>query len=220
VERRAQLASGQALASAGKRAAFALFYAPLHFITVGQIARELLHADEEDPSEKPPLSRVTLDLGCGTGAAGAAWALATGDGRVEGFDINPWAAREARWTYGAIGVQGATHRVPMDQVRWQKGAADIIAAFVLNELADDAREAVRPVLFQAARDGHRVLIVEPIARGAARWWADWHRETLIEGGRADEWRFRVDLPELLRRLDRAAGLDHRELTARSLALGF
>jgi hypothetical protein len=28
------------------------------------------------------------------------------------------------------------------------------------------------------------------------------------------------LPELLGRLDRAAGLDHRELTARTLALGF
>jgi SAM-dependent methyltransferase len=219
VERRAQLASGQALATAGKRAAFALFYAPLHFMTVGRIAREL-SAIDEDPLERPRLPRITLDLGCGTGAAGAAWALATGDGRVEGFDINPWAVREARWTYSAIGVHGATHRVPIDQIRWQKGAADMIAAFVLNELTDDARESVRPVLFQAARDGHRVLVIEPIARSAARWWADWHRETLAEGGRVDEWRFRVDLPELLRRLDRAAGLDHRELTARSLALGF
>jgi len=110
--------------------------------------------------------------------------------------------------------------VPIDQVRWPKGPADMIAAFVLNELADETREAVRPALFQAARDGHRVLLVEPIAKGAARWWSDWHRETLVEGGRADEWRFRVELPELLGRLDRAAGLDHRELTARTLALGF
>ena len=86
--------------------------------------------------------------------------------------------------------------------------------------ADGTREAVRPALFQAARDGHRVLLVEPIAKGAARWWTDWHRETLVEGGRADEWRFKVELPELLGRLDRAAGLDHRELTARTLALGF
>ena len=219
VERRSQLASGQALASAGKRAAFALFYAPLHFITVDRIARELLHGDDE-PSEESRLSRITLDLGCGTGAAGAAWALATGAARVEGYDINPWAAREARWSYSAMGLPGSTHRVPIDQVRWRKGPADMIAAFVLNELADETREAVRPALFQAARDGHRVLLVEPIARGAARWWADWHREALIEGGRADEWRFRVELPDLLGRLDRAAGLDHRELTARSLALGF
>lgn len=219
VERRSQLASGQALASAGKRAAFALFYAPLHFITVDRIARELLHGDDE-PSEESRLSRITLDLGCGTGAAGAAWALATGAARVEGYDINPWAAREARWSYYAIGLKGSTHRVPIDQVRRQKDPADMIAAFVLNELADETREAVRPALFQAARDGHRVLVVEPIAKGAARWWADWHRETLAEGGRADEWRFSVELPELLGRLDRAAGLDHRELTARTLALGF
>jgi SAM-dependent methyltransferase len=219
VERRAQLASGQALASAGKRAAFALFYAPLHFMTVDRIARELLRADD-NPSEGSRASRITVDLGCGTGAAGAAWALATGAGRVEGYDINPWAAREARWSYDAMGLHGSTHRVPIDQVRWQKRPTDMIAAFVLNELADETREAVRPALYQAARDGHRVLLVEPIAKGAARWWTDWHREALVEGGRADEWRFRVELPELLGRLDRAAGLDHRELTARSLALGF
>jgi SAM-dependent methyltransferase len=219
VERRSQLASGQALASAGKRAAFALFYAPLHFMTVDRIARELLRADD-NPSEGSRASRITLDLGCGTGAAGAAWALATGAGRVEGYDINPWAAREARWSYDAMGLHGSTHRVPIDQVRWQKRPADMIAAFVLNELADETREAVRPTLFQAARDGHRVLLVEPIAKGAARWWTDWQRETLVEGGRTDEWRFTVELPELLGRLDRAAGLDHSELTARTLALGF
>ncbi|HKQ60062.1 MAG TPA: hypothetical protein VJS92_02180, partial [Candidatus Polarisedimenticolaceae bacterium] len=38
------------------------------------------------------------------------------------------------------------------------------------------------------------------------------------GGRADEWRLPAELPEPLRKLDRAAGLDHRELTARSLWL--
>ena len=221
VERRAHLPTGQALASAGKRAAFALFYAPLHFLTVDRIARELSPASGgDDASGKSRAARITLDLGCGTGAAGAAWALATGGARVEGYDINPWAAREARWTYNAMGVQGSTHRVPIDQVRWQKGPADMIAAFVLNELSPETREAMRPALFEAARGGHRVLLVEPIARGVTPWWADWHRETLVEGGRVDEWRFRVELPELLGRLDRAAGLDHRELTARSLALGF
>jgi hypothetical protein len=121
VERRSQLASGQAFASAGKRAAFALFYAPLHFITVDRIARELLHGDDE-PSEESRLSRITLDLGCGTGAGGAAWALATGAARVEGYDINPWAAREARWSYNAIGLKGSTHRVPIDQGPRQKGS--------------------------------------------------------------------------------------------------
>jgi len=36
------------------------------------------------------------------------------------------------------------------------------------------------------------------------------------GGRADEWRFLADLPPLLRLLDKAAGLNHSELTVRSL----
>jgi hypothetical protein len=39
------------------------------------------------------------------------------------------------------------------------------------------------------------------------------------GGRADEWRFRAELPPIVAKLDRAAGLDHRELTARSLWIG-
>jgi len=38
------------------------------------------------------------------------------------------------------------------------------------------------------------------------------------GGRADEWRFRIELPAIVAKLDRAAKLDHRELTARSLWL--
>jgi hypothetical protein len=38
------------------------------------------------------------------------------------------------------------------------------------------------------------------------------------GGREDTWRFPVTLPEPLALLDRAAGLDHRELTGRSLWL--
>jgi hypothetical protein len=38
------------------------------------------------------------------------------------------------------------------------------------------------------------------------------------GGRADEWRFRTELPAIVMKLDRSAKLDHRELTARSLWL--
>ena len=57
-----------ALDSAGKRAAFALFYAPLHFIAVTEVIRALA-TSREAPA-------TILDLGCGTGAAGAAWALA------------------------------------------------------------------------------------------------------------------------------------------------
>ncbi len=64
----------------------------------------------------------------------------------------------------------------------------------------------------------RVLVIEPIARRPFPWWDAWAEAFLTAGGRADGWRFRADLPDRLRLLDRAAGLDHRELTGRSLWL--
>ena len=51
VERRRELKPGTALDSAGKRAAFALFYAPLHCMTVGRIVRET-------GAHRPPPSRI------------------------------------------------------------------------------------------------------------------------------------------------------------------
>src|SRR6187200_447989 len=56
VERRSRLAEGGALETAGKRAAFALFYAPLHFLTAARIAGGL--------TPRRPVREV-LDLGCG-----------------------------------------------------------------------------------------------------------------------------------------------------------
>ena len=67
VERRSRLAEGAALEGAGKRAAFALFYAPLHVLTVARIVGAL---------DAGVGIREIVDLGCGTGAAGAAWATA------------------------------------------------------------------------------------------------------------------------------------------------
>jgi hypothetical protein len=211
VERRSKLVAGDAMATAGKRAAFALFYGPLHFLTVREIARAL-----NSPSGA---STQVVDLGCGTGAAGGAWALET-SARTEGYDVNAWAVAEAGWTYRTLGLRGAARRVPIDRVKLHDTRSDLIVAYVLNELPGDTRERMRTRLFDAARHGHRLVIVEPLARAAAPWWPDWERDTLACGGRADEWRFPVVLPEFLRTLDKGAGLDHRELTARTLAIGF
>jgi len=95
----------------------------------------------------------------------------------------------------------------------------VLAAFTVNELPDAARDALLPRLLERCSRGGRVLVVEPIAGGVARWWSAWRREFEQAGGRADEWRFRTELPPIVAKLDRAAGLDHRELTARSLWLG-
>jgi hypothetical protein len=50
------------------------------------------------------------------------------------------------------------------------------------------------------------------------WWPEWREKLLAVGGREDEWRLRPALPPSLALLGRAAGLDTRELTGRSLAL--
>ena len=68
VERRAGLADRSPLDSAGKRAAFAAYYAPLHFLTTREVVRASGAASADS------IDRI-LDLGCGTGAASAAWAL-------------------------------------------------------------------------------------------------------------------------------------------------
>jgi SAM-dependent methyltransferase len=250
VERRHKLAEGAALGSAGKRAAFALFYAPLHFLLINHIVRRL-------PGATDDLSTVT-DLGCGTGASGAAWAAACDrPPRVVGIDRNSWALGEAAATYRAFGLTSQTRKgeanhfmtagSPPSRLRsasarlavarsaeaaggpegrlkpaatgHEMRCAGIAAAFTVNELPDASRDAVLPKLLDCGRRGGRVLVVEPIAGGVARWWSGWRREFEQVGGRADEWRFRAELPLIVAKLDRAAGLDHRELTARSLWIG-
>jgi hypothetical protein len=97
-----------------------------------------------------------------------------------------------------------------------KRRAMILAAFLVNELNDDERDTLLQRLLERVAAGDRVLVVEPLARSVARWWGSWARAFAGVGGRADEWRFRVDLPAIVAKLDRAAGLNHRELTGRSL----
>jgi hypothetical protein len=212
VERRQRLVSGAALEGRGKRAAFALFYGPLHFLVVREIVRALGAAS-------PPPRRI-LDLGCGTGVAGAAWALeAGGHASVFGVDRNGWALAEARWTFAQLGVRGSASRARLTDVATPAPGEAALAAFTVNELGEGERSALLKRLIGAARPTARVLIVEPIARRTTPWWRSWREAVLAAGGREDEWRFRPGLPELLARFDRAAGLDHRELTARSLFLG-
>jgi hypothetical protein len=208
VERRTRLPHGAALNTAGKRAAFALFYGPLHFL----VTREIITA-----IERARYVAQILDLGCGSGAAGAAWALASGRCTINGIDKHPWTIDEANWTYRQLGLtgyagQGDIARAP---IRGRKGHG-ILAAYSTNELADDIRSNLLERLTAAKESGSHVLIIEPIAKRALNWWPEWTDRFVAAGGRADEWRFRVELPERQRALGRAAGLDPRELTARSL----
>jgi hypothetical protein len=208
VERRAKLAAGGALDSAGKRAAFALFYAPLHFLVTREIVRALPGAEA--------ITTLT-DLGCGTGAAGAAWALECARCSVRGIDRNPWAVAEAQWTYRALGVSGRATKGDASDAAFPAGAGSgILAAYTVNELPESLRATLLLKLLDARARGARILVIEPIARRMAGWWAGWERAFAAAGGEGREWRFPVPLPERQRQLGRAAGLDPRELTARSL----
>jgi hypothetical protein len=209
VEERDRLARGAALDSRGKRAAFALFYGPLHFLTVSAVLRELGAAES-------PLERL-VDLGCGTGVGGAAWALAAG-GRpaVVGADANRWAVDEARWTYSHFGLRGEARVQDAGAVRLGGRGTAVLAGWLINELAPPAQERLLGNLLAAASQGARVLVLEPIARRGRPWWPAWERAFRDAGGRTDEWRFSVALPDRLKLLDKAAGLKHDELTARTL----
>ena len=211
VERRERIREGAALSGSGKRAAFAVFYGPLHYLLVREIVNAL--GGGATLSGSPTL----IDLGCGTGSAGAAWAEACGGKpQVIGVDIHPWALSEAAHTYREFGLRARTVRADVVRFALPKSPAMILASYTVNELREGDRSALLKRLLERAANGDRVLIVEPLARSAARWWGTWVEAFVAAGGRADEWRFKADLPPLLAKLDRAAGLDHRELTGRSL----
>jgi methyltransferase family protein len=209
IERRHRLDEGAALAGAGKRAAFALFYGPLHFLTVREVVGAL------DISLQS--GAMLVDLGCGTGAAGAAWAVSGASSvSVLGIDRNAWALAQADRTYRHFGLRARTRQADVAKAPLPQAATAFLAAFAINELPEAARDGLLPRLLDRAARGHAVLVVEPLARAVAPWWRRWTTAVEGAGGRADEWRFRVELPDIVAKLDRAAGLDHRELTARSL----
>ena len=210
VARRERLEAGRALAGEGKKAAFALFFAPLHFFLVRNVVRAL------GAASPPPLEIV--DLGCGTGVAGAAWALEAGGSAVRGVDRNAWALDEAGKTWSQLGVRGRAIRSDVARAPLPPASGAVIAAFSLNELDAAVRDSLLERLLGAARSGTRILVIEAIAKRPVRWWPEAASRVVASGGRSDEWRFSLELPELQSRLSRAAGMDHRRLSARSLYL--
>jgi hypothetical protein len=219
VERRDKLQSGAALEGAGKRAAFALFYGPLHFLTITGIlkASGLAAADLD----------AICDLGCGTGVGGAAWAV-TSPAPLEilGFDRSAWAVDEANWTYRTFGLRGRATRADISRVRLDATAlrhpparTAILLGYAVNELSDDGRDALLRIVRDATDEGAPLLIVEPIGTrlGHARWWEAWRQALAPAGVREDEWRFPATLPDTIRELASGAGLRPRELTARTLS---
>jgi hypothetical protein len=211
VEKRGGIDRGAVFEGSAKRAAFACFYSPLHFLIVREVVLGL-------GAEEPPPTRI-LDLGCGLGVAGAAWAEAfRREPLVVGFERNAWAASEARRLLGRLGIRARVHRQPLEAAPMPVAGEAIVAAFALNELDVVERKRLLHRLLEAGGRGAAILVVEPIARRQNPWWREWSERFRALSGRDDSWRFEIGLPEPLAALDRASGLDHRELTARSLFL--
>lgn len=205
--------SGEAFDGRGKRAAFALYYGTRHFLLVREVLKRLsapVHA----------AAGGIADLGCGTGVAGAAWALHYGKPpRILGCDVNAWALDEARHTFADLGLRGGALRSDVSRLRWPESPLAVVAAFTVNELADAERARLQQRLLAEAASGGQVLIVEPLARPITKaWWDDWAAVFQKAGGRADEWHFDLPVPERIHVLGKAAGLNPRELGARTLWL--
>lgn len=212
VERRPSAGLGARTSeSEGKRAALATYYAPLHFITA-------LHAAQELPEALRAGVRRVHDLGCGTGAAGAALALACpGPVGIEGIDRSGWALREARHTHAAFGLRGHTRRasVPEALPRLRSGDA-VVLGWMANELDQAARVRLLDFVAEAAGAGHPLLLLEPLARRIAPWWPSWAARLVPLGVRDLALHLETDLPEWIARLDAASGLDHSTLGVRAL----
>ena len=220
VERRARLSDRGAFDTAGKRAAYALYYAPRRYLAVRHVLAAL---------GAPAVPLQVIDLGCGTGAAGAAWAGHAGPGAtLLATDVHPWALDETRATLRAFGIAGSTRRASATAAvtAWKDGRgradlarpAGLMLSYVVNELGEEDRRALLGALLEAGRHGTRVCVMEPLSRKTSPWWSRWADAFVTAGGRADEWRVPITPPDVTLALGRATGLDAVEATGRTLWL--
>lgn len=214
VEQRRALPDRSPLDSAGKRAAFAAFFAPLHFFTARAVIEAL----------GPSVAAFddVLDLGCGTGVVGAAIAVGR-PCRVTGIDQQGWALKEADWNWRMLGIDGRTRRGDLHSAIAARrpagvGRRAIVFGWSLNELTAPERARLHPQIDAAVRAGDTVLILEPLAKTAVPWWDAWREALAPLGARADEWRLPNTLPAALRALDAEAGFRRDALGARSLVI--
>jgi hypothetical protein len=217
VERRHKVASGSTLDSAGKRAAFALYYGPLHFIAASHALKQQdwIVSARIAPARTVP-ARI-VDLGCGTGVVGAACSLAcAGAPTVVGLDRHPWAVDETRRTYRDLDLSGQARLSDLARLPATTEGDIIAAGYLLNELPETHRRRAEDYLLRAAAGGAHVLVIEPLARGVAPWWDATAARFAAVGGRAQEWRLTPAVPDIVATLGKAAGLSYRELRFRTL----
>ena len=196
---------------AGKRAAFALFYGPLHYLLI-----------RESSVRCRARSRVRplIDLGCGTARPAPRGRAACRSPAARSSDSIDTRGRSARRAADVSSVRtGGAHAPTRCRDARAAEVARTAAGGVHAERA--ARRVARRAAAASVRSrggGDRVLIVEPLARGVAPWWNRWQESGRLARRPRRRWRFRVELPAIVTKLDRAAGLNHRELTAAAVHL--
>jgi hypothetical protein len=73
--------------------------------------------------------------------------------RLEGVDRSGWAVAEARWTWGRLGLEGRRTRGDAATAPLPKPPAGVLAAFTVNELAEEPRRQLLSRLVAAAGRG-------------------------------------------------------------------
>jgi SAM-dependent methyltransferase len=195
-----------------RRAAFASYFAPLHFLTTW-------HLLESGEFGSLPDSARILDLGCGTGAVGAALALRRSPTPpIEAIDALGWALGEARRTFAHFGLRARTRRARLPRGLPAPRAGDlIVCGWFANECSEEERAQLLDALERGLERGAGLLVLEPLAERAVPWWSDWRERLAARGLASGLFRQATELPEALSTLDRASGLDHSELGVRWIA---
>lgn len=197
---------------AGKRAAFASYYAPLHFFAAWHAARSLGIV----PASGAPVT--VHDLGCGTAPVSAAVLADQPErGRARGLDVAAWAPKAAKRTWAAFGVSGRARVGRMPGGLPRLGPADLVVfGWSLNELEPGDREAVLVRTARGLQRGAGLLLLEPLSTRVSPWWPAAVAALGPLGAEEIEVRESFERPTWVARLDQATGLDHRVVGARAL----
>lgn len=205
VEKRDEGGLDRALEGRGKRAAFALYYGALHFAAVRTLVAQSGLAFDRGVA-KDGAAVTLLDLGCGTGVCGAAWAaLSAAPMRIHGVDRAGFVLQEAAWTYATLGLQGRTSRSVLSALEGPRPDA-VVLGWALNEFDPAERLRVAEAVRAFVARGTRLLVMEPVSRRVTPWWDEWMARVSVVPLRVLEARLRVELHPKVALLARSAGL--------------
>ncbi len=204
--------AARAIDGQGKRAALATYYAALHFLAVH-------HALVMLGEESLGTVRRIHDLGCGSGASGAAAAMTLGGvARLVAYDRSGWALDEARQTYRSFGLESHMRRDELPKAFPQTNPGDLLCfGWVISELENKQRLVLLKRLRAAAKRHVPLLILEALSTRITPWWADWEDALTALGVRSEIIRVAIERPYWIQDMDKAARLDHQVIGARVLA---